>query len=87
MDRENIEEGQITRSLLVAEKPDSDATGCDGGEEAMVGSSSFSSTVTVVVVLSTFVAVNGSFAYGFAVSSSAPPPLIHTNMTTKLIYH
>ncbi|XP_028060338.1 sugar transporter ERD6-like 5 isoform X5 [Camellia sinensis] len=82
MERESIEDGQITRCLLAEEKPQHiDATGGgdggggggggggdSGGDEEESGGSSSSAAVTAVVVLSTFVAVSGSFAYGFAYS-------------------
>ncbi|KAF5951336.1 hypothetical protein HYC85_009280 [Camellia sinensis] len=79
MERESIEDGQITRCLLAEEKPQHiDATGGGGGEEDSggdeeeSGGSSSSAAVTAVVVLSTFVAVSGSFAYGFASGYSSP---------------
>ncbi|KAL7205073.1 hypothetical protein ACSBR2_018068 [Camellia fascicularis] len=78
MERESIEDGQITRCLLAEEKPQHiDATGGggeeeSGGDEEESGGSSSSAAVTAVVVLSTFVAVSGSFAYGFASGYSSP---------------
>ncbi|KAA8536906.1 hypothetical protein F0562_029384 [Nyssa sinensis] len=59
-----MEEGLATRSLLAEEKPG--IGGHDGG------AASGSSSITVSVVLSTFVASCGSFVYGCAAGYSSP---------------
>ncbi|KAL7003026.1 hypothetical protein U1Q18_004185 [Sarracenia purpurea var. burkii] len=61
MERESLENGQITRCLLAEDKPGADLATGDANEAEIE-----SPAVTAVVVLSTFVAVSGSFAYGFA---------------------
>lgn len=65
MSREKIEEGEIFRSLIVKEKPQDGVGGCSG--EGQVGTGTTTSA-TPVVVLSTFVAVCGSYVFGTAVS-------------------
>ncbi|KAA8536909.1 hypothetical protein F0562_029387 [Nyssa sinensis] len=69
MRRESIEEGTVTRSLLLLEdKPDiHGVSGCSNGGAA----SDSSSSATAVVFLSTFVAICGSFNYGCAAGYSS----------------
>lgn len=63
MVKESIEEGQLSSPLIVADKPCEN--GCSGdGHEEMGGSSA-----TSVLVLSTLIAVSGSYVFGTAVSS------------------
>ncbi|PSS10164.1 Sugar transporter ERD6-like [Actinidia chinensis var. chinensis] len=58
MERDGIEDGETSIPLLLGQNPD-----CDG---------SSSSSATAVVVLSTLVAVFGSFVFGSAVGFSSP---------------
>lgn len=62
MERETIEERQTTSPLLVRERPVMHANG--GG-----GTSESGGSATAVLVISTFVAVCGSYAFGAAVSN------------------
>ena len=78
MGRESIEEGELSTPLVAKEEHHqlygsgtssgdhacANTTGCDGGGESQSGSSS----ATGVVVLSTLVAVSGSYVFGTAVS-------------------
>ncbi|XP_050274526.1 sugar transporter ERD6-like 5 isoform X10 [Quercus robur] len=82
MGRESIEEGELSTPLVAKEEHHqlygSDAssgdhacantTGCDDGGESQSGSSS----ATGVVVLSTLVAISGSYVFGTAVGYSSP---------------
>ena len=63
MKREGIEDGETSIPLILRENPD------DGG--------SSSSSATAVVVLSTLVAVFGSFVFGSAVSYNLTSFLVH----------
>lgn len=66
MVKESIEEGQLSSPLIVADKPCEN--GCSGdGHEEMGGSSA-----TSVLVLSTLIAVCGSYVFGTAVGYSSP---------------
>ncbi|KAL6311680.1 hypothetical protein AAG906_007426 [Vitis piasezkii] len=66
MVKESIEEGQLSSPLIVADKPCEN--GCSGdGHEEMGGSSA-----TSVLVLSTLIAVSGSYVFGTAVGYSSP---------------
>ncbi|XVE89737.1 hypothetical protein DITRI_Ditri20bG0019600 [Diplodiscus trichospermus] len=69
MSREKIEEGQLSCSLIVKKKPQDGVAGCSG--EGQVGTGAASSA-TPVVVLSTFVAVCGSYVFGTAIGYSSP---------------
>ena len=78
MGRESIEEGELSTPLVAKEEHHqlygsgassgdhacANTTGCDDGGESQSGSSS----ATGVVVLSTLVAVSGSYVFGTAVS-------------------
>ncbi|KAF7143535.1 hypothetical protein RHSIM_Rhsim05G0145700 [Rhododendron simsii] len=64
-----MEDGQINRRLLLEEKIEDPNRGSSSSEAAEGGISS--SSVTAVVVLSTSVAVVGSFSYGFAAGFSS----------------
>ena len=78
MSRESIEEGELSTPLVAKEEHHqlygsgtssddhacANTTGCDDGGESQSGSSS----ATGVVVLSTLVAVSGSYVFGTAVS-------------------
>lgn len=71
MVKESIEEGQLSSPLIVADKPCENGCSGDGheemggdGHEEMGGSSA-----TSVLVLSTLIAVCGSYVFGTAVSS------------------
>ncbi|GAV63220.1 Sugar_tr domain-containing protein [Cephalotus follicularis] len=68
MQSESIEGGELSSSFLVKEQPhlQSNSTGRDGGG-ADEGSSA-----TCVVVISTFVAVCGSYVFGSAIGYSSP---------------
>ncbi|XP_022719318.1 sugar transporter ERD6-like 5 isoform X1 [Durio zibethinus] len=67
MSRERMEE-ELSCSLIVKEKPQDDVGGCSG--EGQVGTGTTSATATVV--LSTFVAVCGSYVFGTAIGYSSP---------------
>ncbi|XAR52542.1 hypothetical protein NMG60_11020676 [Bertholletia excelsa] len=69
MGRDSVEEGRITRALLAEEQVQVDGITDDDAGEAAGGSSA---GVTAVVFLSAFVAVCGSFSYGFASGYSSP---------------
>ena len=64
MSRERME-GQLSCSLIVKEKPQDGVGGCSGEEQGGIGTTS---SATTTVVLSTFVAVCGSYVFGTAVS-------------------
>nr|POF03281.1 sugar transporter erd6-like 5 [Quercus suber] len=76
MCRESIEEGELSTPLVAKEEhhqlygsgTSSGTTGCDDGGEGQSGSSS----VIGVVVLSTLVAVSGSYVFGTVVGYSSP---------------
>ncbi|KAM3752790.1 hypothetical protein ACB098_03G045500 [Castanea mollissima] len=82
MGRESIEEGELSTPLVAKEEHHqlygsgassgdhacANTTGCDDGGESHSGSSS----ATGVVVLSTLVAVSGSYVFGTAVGYSSP---------------
>lgn len=66
MGREGIEEGDVSSSLLVK-----DRSQIRGRDDASVGGDGQSkgSPATAVVVISTLVAVSGSYVFGSAVST------------------
>ena len=75
MGRESFEEGELSTPLVAKEEHHqvyasgdhlgcANSSGCDDGGESQSGSSS----ATDVVVLSTLVAVSGSYVFGTAVS-------------------
>uniref|UniRef100_A0A7N2L475 Uncharacterized protein n=1 Tax=Quercus lobata TaxID=97700 RepID=A0A7N2L475_QUELO len=82
MGRESIEEGELSTPLVAKEEHHqlygsgtssgdhacANTTGCDDGGESQSGSS----LATGVVVLSTLVAVSGSYVFGIAVGYSSP---------------
>ncbi|KAK4596059.1 hypothetical protein RGQ29_014227 [Quercus rubra] len=82
MGRESIEEGELSTPLVAKEEHHqlygsgtssddhacANTTGCDDGGESQSGSSS----ATGVVVLSTLVAVSGSYVFGTAMGYSSP---------------
>ncbi|KAA8545058.1 hypothetical protein F0562_019843 [Nyssa sinensis] len=68
MERERIDDGQTSSPLLLRVKSE---IGSDGDGERQNGSSSASSA-TAAVVLSTLVAVSGSYVFGSAVGYSSP---------------
>lgn len=67
MDIESVEEGSTTRSLIIKEKPKAHGNGDDDGGRGVGGPESGGSA-TAVVVLSTLVAICGSYEFGAAVS-------------------
>ncbi|RVW53388.1 Sugar transporter ERD6-like 5 [Vitis vinifera] len=66
MDIESVEEGSTTRSLIIKEKPKAHGNGDDDGGRGVGGPESGGSA-TAVVVLSTLVAICGSYEFGAAV--------------------
>lgn len=60
-----MEEGGLSCSLIVKEKPQDGVGDCSGAGQ---GETRISSSATTTVVLSTFVAVCGSYVFGTAVS-------------------
>ncbi|PQP93349.1 sugar transporter ERD6-like 5 isoform X1 [Prunus yedoensis var. nudiflora] len=78
MGRESIEEGKLSNPLLVKNfDSESQVYGYGGrGENSGAGneqqSETFSSSATTMVVLSTLVAVSGSYVFGSAVGYSSP---------------
>ena len=71
MGRESIEEGELSTPLVASGTSSGDhvcanTTGCDDGGENQSGCGS--SSATGVVVVSTLVAVSGSYVFGTAVS-------------------
>lgn len=65
MNRAKLEEGELSSSLIHKEKPrDGVVHGFSGEEQCGIKTSS----ATTMVVLSTFVAVCGSYVFGTAVS-------------------
>ncbi|PQQ11505.1 sugar transporter ERD6-like 5 isoform X1 [Prunus yedoensis var. nudiflora] len=78
MGRESIEEGKLSNPLLVKNiDSESQVYGYGGrGENSGAGNEqqneTFSSSVTTMVVLSTLVAVSGSYVFGSAVGYSSP---------------
>ncbi|XP_034707361.1 sugar transporter ERD6-like 5 isoform X3 [Vitis riparia] len=71
MDIESVEEGSTTRSLIIKEKPKAHGNGDDDGGRGVGGPESGGSA-TAVVVLSTLVAICGSYEFGAAVGYSSP---------------
>lgn len=69
MERESIEEGQISTPLLENRKGQSNRAADDGGGR---GRFSGSSSATAAVLFSTLVAVLGSYVFGSAVGYSSP---------------
>lgn len=69
MERESIEEGQISTPLLEKRKGQSNRAADEGGGR---GSCSASSSATAAVLFSTLVAVLGSYVFGSAVGYSSP---------------
>ncbi|XP_059435643.1 sugar transporter ERD6-like 5 [Corylus avellana] len=67
MGRESIEEGQLSSPLLPKEKHEAYAGVSGGG-----GEQSEPSSATVAVVLTTLVAVSGSYVFGSAIGYSSP---------------
>uniref|UniRef100_A0A7N2RA56 Major facilitator superfamily (MFS) profile domain-containing protein n=1 Tax=Quercus lobata TaxID=97700 RepID=A0A7N2RA56_QUELO len=75
MGRESIEEGELSTPLVASGTSSGDhvcanTTGCDDGGENQSGCGS--SSATGVVVVSTLVAVSGSYVFGTAVGYSSP---------------
>ncbi|KAE8675355.1 Sugar transporter ERD6-like 16 [Hibiscus syriacus] len=69
MSRQKIEDGELSSSLIVKEKPsDGAGHGSSGEEQGGIGTTS----ATTMVVLSTFVAVCGSYVFGTAIGYSSP---------------
>ncbi|OMP02103.1 Sugar/inositol transporter [Corchorus olitorius] len=66
MSRERIEEGELSRSLIPKKKEDG-VSGTTSGERP-----SGTSSATITVIFSTFVAVCGSYVFGTAVGYSSP---------------
>ncbi|EOY11282.1 hypothetical protein QUC31_009562 [Theobroma cacao] len=69
MSREGMEEGGLSCSLIVKEKPQDGVGDCSGAGQ---GETRISSSATTTVVLSTFVAVCGSYVFGTAIGYSSP---------------
>ncbi|KAE8675358.1 Sugar transporter ERD6-like 5 [Hibiscus syriacus] len=70
MSRQKIEDGELSSSLIVKEKPpDGAGHGSSGEEQGGIGTTS---SATTMVVLSTFVAVCGSYVFGNAIGYSSP---------------
>ncbi|OMO56719.1 Sugar/inositol transporter [Corchorus capsularis] len=67
MSRERIEEGELSRSLIPKKKEDGVSGSTSSGERP-----SGTSSATITVIFSTFVAVCGSYVFGTAVGYSSP---------------
>ncbi|KAF3454407.1 hypothetical protein FNV43_RR04854 [Rhamnella rubrinervis] len=69
MGRESLEEGGLSNPLLLVKPSGSDGAAADGGRNIGI---SGSSSATAMVVLSTLVAVCGSYVFGSAIGYSSP---------------
>ncbi|XP_039032258.1 sugar transporter ERD6-like 8 isoform X1 [Hibiscus syriacus] len=70
MSRQKIEDGELSSSLIVKEKPpDGAGHGSSGEEQGGIGTTT---SATTMVVLSTIIAVCGSYVFGTAIGYSSP---------------